>query len=376
MSSGSPYGWRIGSLGGTPVYIGRSWPVIVALIVVMFGPILGSPVRSASYGYWVAAGYAILLFVSVLVHEAAHAFAARSRGRSVSRIVIDVWGGHTVYDTRGSSALTEAFVAISGPLANLALAGLGWLALPYVTGETASVLLEITTRANLLVAIFNLLPGLPLDGGHVVSSLVWRFTGSRGKGLVAAGWLGRAVAVGALLWFVGRPLLAGRTPDLIWLLWVGMICVFLWRGASSAIAGGRVLDVTTVDAFEVLEDVAPVAATDTVATARRSAEASPTTALVVVDEGHRPIGLVDLAALAAVPADAAGHTRVSAITLRQPDTWTFALPTEAELTDVVRAMAERQLSVGLAVEQSSGRVLGLVRAERVNEFIGKALGER
>src|SRR3954468_5490691 len=127
------HGWRIGTLAGTPVYLGRSWPVVAVLIVVVFGPNLARPDRGTSYGYLLAAGYAVLLLLSVLVHEAAHALAARWRGHPVSRIVADVWGGHTVYDATRSSPTTTAVVAVVGPLSNLVLAALVWGLHPFTT---------------------------------------------------------------------------------------------------------------------------------------------------------------------------------------------------------------------------------------------------
>src|SRR4051795_7808360 len=142
-----PHGWRIGTLAGTPVYLGRSWPVIAVLIVVVFGPNLARPDRGASYGYLLAAGYAVLLLVSVLVHEAAHALAARWRGHPVSRIVADVWGGHTVYDATRSSPTTTAVVAVVGPLANLVLAAVVWAIQAVATNETADTLLGIVAVA-------------------------------------------------------------------------------------------------------------------------------------------------------------------------------------------------------------------------------------
>src|SRR4051794_32690163 len=165
------YCWRFGTLAGTPVYLGRSWPVIAVPVVVVFGPNLARPGRGSSYGYLRAAGYAVLLLVSVLVHEAAHALTARWRGHPVSRIVADVWGGHTVYDATRSSPSTTAIVAVVGPLSNLALAAVGWGLQSVISNETAQTLLGIVAFANLLVGVFNLLPGLPLDGGQIVSAL-------------------------------------------------------------------------------------------------------------------------------------------------------------------------------------------------------------
>ena len=153
----SPHGWQIGSLAGSPVYLGRSWPVIAVVIVVVFGPNLARPDRGPEYGYLAAAGYALLLLLSVLVHEAAHALAARWRGHPVDRIVADVWGGHTVYDATRTSPGSTALIAVVGPLANLALAVVGLLLQSVTTNDTALLLLTIITYANLLVGLFNLL---------------------------------------------------------------------------------------------------------------------------------------------------------------------------------------------------------------------------
>src|SRR3954468_24946806 len=147
----SPHGWQIGSLAGSPIYLGRSWPVIAVVIVVVFGPNLARPERGPEYGYLAAAGYALLLLLSVLVHEAAHALAARWRGHPVSRIVADVWGGHTVYDDTRTSPATTAVVAVVGPLSNLALAAVVWGLRTLTTNETALALLGIVAFANVLV---------------------------------------------------------------------------------------------------------------------------------------------------------------------------------------------------------------------------------
>src|SRR6476619_6252107 len=261
VRTSAAHGWRIGSLAGIPVYLGRSWPVIAVLIVVVFGPNLARPDRGASYGYLLAGGYAVLLPVSVLVHEADHALAARWRGHPVSRIVADVWGGHTVYDATHSSPSTTAIVAVVGPLSNLLLAALVWGIRALTTNETALTLLGIVAVANLLVGLFNLLPGLPLDGGQIVSALVWRATGSRGRGLVAAGWLGRVVALLTVAWFALRPLFEGRAPEIFDVVWPVAIAFFLWQGATAAVRAGHIHEVTAGLATDVLEPIHLVSGT-------------------------------------------------------------------------------------------------------------------
>ena len=143
----------------------------------------------------------------MLGHEVAHAVAARLLGFRVHRIVATLWGGHTAYDGTGTTPARSAVVAVGGPLANLALAALGAVAtatLPWPASEFA----RSFTWLNLLLAGFNLLPGLPLDGGQLVQSLVWWLSGRRDLGLVVAGWCGRVLAVGVVLWYAARP--AGR----------------------------------------------------------------------------------------------------------------------------------------------------------------------
>lgn len=372
------YGWRIGSIAGSPVYIARSWPVIAVVIIAVFGPALGRSDRSASYGYLVAAGYALLLLVSVLVHEAAHALAARARGHSVGRIVADVWGGHTVYDATRSTPGTTAIVAVVGPLSNLVLAAAAWALEAGVTNEPASTLLIIVARANFLVGLFNLLPGLPLDGGQIVSALVWRLTGRKGSGLVAAGWLGRVMAAGTVLWFVGRPLLEGEGIAMFEVVWPVAIAFFLWQGATQAIRAGAIHDATAGPVQDVLEPVVLLPATATLGQVGELASEVGTGSawLVATDQGGWPFGLLDPNAAAAVPAAARPTTPLVAVVTSQPADWVVALETDAVLTDLVREMSERNLPVTVVVDATTRRVLGIATADRVNEVVGAALARR
>ncbi|ADU48274.1 site-2 protease family protein [Intrasporangium calvum] len=372
------HGWRIGTIAGSPVYIARSWPVIAVLIIAVFGPALGRSDRSASYGYLVAAGYAGLLLGSVLVHEAAHALAARARGHSVGRIVADVWGGHTVYDATRSSPGTTAIVAVVGPLSNLALAVPAWAAGTTVTNETAATLLLIVARANLLVGLFNLLPGLPLDGGQIVSALVWRVTGRKGAGLVAAGWLGRAMAVATVLWFAGLPLLEGEGIALFQIVWPVAIAFFLWQGATQAIRAGAITDATSGPVESVLEPVLLLPASDSLADVHRRAAGAgaESTWLVATDDGGWPFGLFDPAAAGEVPPGAAATTPLGAVVTSQPADWVVSLAPDAVLTELVRAMSERNLPVAVVVDETTRRVRGLVTAERINTVVGSALARR
>ncbi len=368
------HGWRIGSLAGTPVYLGRSWPVIAVLIVVVFGPNLSRSDRGAAYGYLLASAYALLLLVSVLVHEAAHAFAARWRGHPVSRIVADVWGGHTVYDATRTSPSTTAIVAVVGPLSNLALAGVVWGLRALTTNETALTLLGIVAFANVLVGVFNLLPGLPLDGGQIVSALVWRATGSKGRGLVTAGWLGRVVAVLTVAWFALRPLAEGRAPEIFDLVWPFAIAFFLWQGATGAIRAGHIHEATAGRATDVLEPLSLVAGTATVAEVETAVASGAWVA--AADPTGWPLGVVDADSAAGVPVDSRARTAIASVTLAQPASWVVALPPEAVLTDLIRVMSDRELSLAVVVDEATRDIRGLASAERINAVVGAELARR
>ncbi len=236
------YGWRLGAIHGIPVYLGRSWPVIALVVVVTFAPNVSSSTGAygGAFGYAVAAAYAVLLLLSVLAHEAAHALVARRFGFRVDRVVADLWGGHTVYDSSTSRAGTSAVISLAGPAANLAVAGIGYALLQTLDPDgVVGLLLFAVTLTNAFVGVFNLLPGLPLDGGYLVHSLVWKVTGDRNRALIVAGWLGRVVTVVVVLWLVGRPLLLGDPPSLITIIWCGLIGAFLWMGATNAIRAGQ-----------------------------------------------------------------------------------------------------------------------------------------
>jgi Zn-dependent protease len=373
-------GLRIGTIAGTPVFLGRSWPLIVLLVLLVVVPSQGNAGGSLGQSLVIAVVFAVMLLVSVLVHEAAHALVALWRGHRVDRIVADVWGGHTVYDATAGTPVSTALVAVAGPLSNLALAGVSWLAQPHVGGGMVHGVLDAVTYTNLFVGLYNLLPGLPLDGGQIVSSLVWRATGRKGTGLTAAGWLGRVVAVGSVLWFVGLPLLRGQTPTPIALVWTAMIGFFLWRGASAAIRSGQIHDATAGPAAEVLDPVVLVPGETSLGEVDRGLAAQTAGAaapwVVAADPAGWPLGLLDAESATRVPAEARDRTPVSSVVLAQPVSWVVSLAAEAVLTDLIRVMSSRDLSFAVVVDEATREVRGLASAERINTVVGAELARR
>jgi Zn-dependent protease/CBS domain-containing protein len=377
-STRSASGLRLATIGGVPVYIGSSWPIIAVVIVVAYGPQIAEGRPELGPGaYAVALAYAVLLLVSVLAHEAAHAIVATRAGYRVNRVVADLWGGHTAYDSSTARPGASALVAIAGPAANALLALVGWLAVPSVSGDIPSLLLRAMWFTNAFVAAFNLLPGLPLDGGFLVDSLVWRITGRRESGLIAAGWCGRVVTVLVVLWLVGRPLLDGQPPDLFNLGWAFLIGAFLWVGATNAIRsgrGGRLLAGIRIDS--VWRRAATLSALASAADALALRASGPVgTAVVVVDDRRNAIGLVDDEALQAIPPQALPSVSVTSVMRQQPAGWVVEATPDESIATVVMAM--QSLGIGaVPVRGPGGRIDGIVLAGDLQAALSRGRSPR
>ena len=371
-------GVRLATIGGVPVYIGKSWPIIAVIIVATFGPSLTNGRPDLGLGAdAVAIAYAVLLLVSVLAHEAAHAVVATRAGYSVKRVVADLWGGHTAYDSSTARPGASALVAIAGPGANALLALVGWLATPYIHGDITSLLVGAMAYTNAFVAAFNLLPGLPLDGGFLVESLVWRITGRRESGLIAAGWCGRVVTVVVVLAFVGWPLLNGQPPDLFSLVWALFIGAFMWSGATNAIRAGRgsrLLAGIRIDSVWRRAAALPAHATAAQAQALRSSGEGGT-AVVVEDNGRNAIGLLDDDALRAIPDKSLASVSVTAVMRQQPTGWVVQASPEESIATVVNAMA--RLGIGaVPVRGPNGRIGGIVLAADLQAALSRGPAPR
>ncbi|HET7279064.1 MAG TPA: site-2 protease family protein [Dermatophilaceae bacterium] len=357
-------GLRVATISGVPVYVGGSWAVLALLIIGLIGPGLAQDRPDLGIlAYGVAALYALLLLVAVLVHEAAHAGAARAFGMPVHRVVADLWGGHTAFDAARSTPKTSAVVAVVGPLANLALAGLGRLLLPAFPTGVPNSLAGAFVLLNAALALFNLLPGLPLDGGQLVEAGVWKATGSRGKGRVAAGWCGRAVTLLVIGWFILRPLAQGDQVTLVDLAWAFFIASFLWAGATSAIRHGRAMQVIgSVRIADVLRPAVAMPPSATVADAL--AQPFPP---VVLDERGIPAGVLAPADVDRVPVPDRAQATVGSVYRAQPDGWVVEADPSGSILPIIAAL--QRLDVGVVAVTHQGRLAGVVTAADVNAAV-------
>lgn len=229
-------GWRVGSLFGIPFYIDSSWLVILLLVTYSYG---ADSVWQSTWGnlaWGLGLGLALLLFSSVLLHELGHSLAAKRQGIQVNSITLFLFGGIAAIDQESKTPGDAFQVAIAGPLVSLGLylllSGIGLIpGLP----ESAQVVAQNVAQINLVLALFNLIPGLPLDGGQVLKSLVWKLTNSRIKGVR---WAARS---GQILGWLA--ILLGLLAALVYQIWFGLwIAMIGWFALRNAALYNRVTD--------------------------------------------------------------------------------------------------------------------------------------
>ncbi len=221
--------WRIGSLFGIPLFLDPSWFFILAFVTIINAKNL-DPTFGSSWAWSGGFVMALLLFGSVVLHELGHSLAARSQGIKVNSITLFLFGGVASID-RESKTPGEAFqVAIAGPAVSVTLFGLFYAlsqALP--PSSLGENIVSGLAHINLVLALFNLIPGLPLDGGQVLKAAVWKLTGNRFQGVRWAARTG--IAFGGLAIALGLGV-ALRPGEFLGAMWIALIGWFVFRNAS------------------------------------------------------------------------------------------------------------------------------------------------
>jgi len=287
---------------GIPVYISPYWFVIAGVFILIYANDLAATLQGATR-FIVAAAFVILLYVSVLIHELSHCVVARSYGLPVRRILLYPLGGFSEIEREPPTPGREFLVSAAGPALSLVLAGAGYGLMRVVPPDTiAGTLVSQLRWANLVVGIFNLLPGLPLDGGRMLRAVIWKLTGRPSASTIAAAWAGRVLAVALFV----IPFVAGRVNgsggDLVTVVWLAVIAAFMWTGAGQAIKATRFrARLPALQARRLARKVVNVAASTPLAEAIRRAEESQARAVVVVDHEDKPIAIVNETAVMATP---------------------------------------------------------------------------
>jgi Zn-dependent protease len=303
-SGGAYGGLLLGRPFGVPIYISASWLLFVAFITVQFAPVVASAVPGiGSARFVVAAAFGVFLGVSVLAHEVAHCVVARRFGIPIERISLSFLAGHSALAREPETPARSAAVAVAGPATNLVIGACAFFAyrdLP--SGSVGSVLAAGLSYSNLLVGVYNLLPGLPLDGGQLLRAALWRVTRSPRTGTVGAAWAGRVIA-GCTAAF-GLFLISTRRTDVQFsALWAMLIAAMLWVSSTQVLRQQALRDrLPGISARALSRSSISVPADLPLAEAVRRAQEAHAQGIVIVDDDGRPTGVVREAAVTAMPA--------------------------------------------------------------------------
>jgi Zn-dependent protease/CBS domain-containing protein len=225
-------GWPVGAIFGIPLIVDSSWFLIVGLITFRNGEVFLKEYPAwTSWQAW-STGFALallLLFASVLLHELGHSLVAKSQGTKVNSITLFGFGGIASIESEAKTPGQAFWVAIAGPLVSLSLfALLGGISRFIPLNTPWYVISNDLAYMNLVLALFNLIPGLPLDGGQVLKAMIWKITGSRFKGVHWAARVGQVLAIAAISFGLLTTLLLGQVGG----IWIALLGWFGFRSAS------------------------------------------------------------------------------------------------------------------------------------------------
>jgi Zn-dependent protease len=343
-------GIPLGRVFGFPLYLRWSVLLLMGLVVLLSADIIG---------YGVGLGFVVCLLLSVLLHELGHALTARRLGIGVRGITLEILGGYTEMDREAPSPRAELAVSLAGPAVSLAVGLTAAAAAAVLPDGALRQIAFLVAMANVIVAVFNVLPGLPLDGGRALRALVWWASGSRQRGTLVAARAGQLVGVatgGAAIWLYA----VGLVSEFGLVLMI-LVAFSLWQGASLSARVARVSGrLSQIDVGRLTRPIFAVPTGTPLAEAQRRAveSAPPEAALAVADSTGRLVALVhtgaaeavpqarrpwvtvdsvarDLAAIRAVPSGLRG---TDALGLLQADpTGEFLVTTDGEVVGVLRA---------------------------------------
>lgn len=359
--------WTLGRIAGIAIGVHYTWLFAFALISwsLAQGFLPHGYPGWAIQTYWITGIFsALLLFISVLVHELSHCFVARTRGLPVEGITLFIFGGVSTLREEAEKAWDEFAIAIVGPITSALLAAAFWGLRLGLGDDTTPLWATLTYLAliNALLAVFNLLPGFPLDGGRVLRSIIWGSTGSLVRATNVAtvigqvfGWL--LIALGVLQVLRGE-FLSG--------LWIAFIGWFL-NGAAEATRK----DVNTQEIFrevtvrDVMDSQPEVVGPRTTAESiiresflRRGHRA------VAVCEDEQLVGIVSITDLREIPERELPLTVAGSVMSRQP---LYRVGPGDDLAQALRLMGEHTINQVLVTEE--GKLVGLISRAHVIRYL-------
>lgn len=357
--------FRVGRVFGSDVLVSGSWFLIAALIAVGVAPWAEQAQRGlGGWAYVVGFGFAVLLYLSVLLHEISHAWMARRFGMPVSSITLHFLGGMTAIEGEARRPREEFWISVVGPVTSVAVGAAAFLAWQAAPEGLLGLALGGLAYANLVVGVLNLVPGLPLDGGRVLKAVVWGATGNVHRATLVAGWGGRVAAVAVLTWPLWGPRVLPVHVQPLDFVIAAVVAVFLWLGASQAMASARIRRrLPGLVARDLARRTLAVPSDLPLAEALRQARAAQAGGIVTVTGSGSPEGIVSEAALQATPEERRPWLAVSSVA-RSLDHG-LVLPVDIRGEELIVALTRRPAPEYLLLEPD-GSVYGVLATADVD----------
>ena len=364
--------FRVGSLFGIPFFINISWFFVLALTTLNFGrglaaqfPWLGG--RALVLGF--VSG--LLLFASVLLHELGHSFAARRQGIHVNSITLFLFGGLANLEDEAKTPAGAFWIAIAGPLVSLALFALLGIvgSSPFFDGPIAAMV-GLLAYINLILATFNMIPGLPLDGGNVLKAVVWRITGNRYRGIRWASRSGQLIGWSAIL----LGLLSVLGVSNIGSFWTLIIGWFILQNAGQAAQSANLQEsLSGLTAADAVIEKSPVI--DAASTLRELADEAVIAGsqnewrrYLVKDASDRLIGTVAVDSLKRVASEQWSANQIR--DFLQPIASELKISSDKSLLEAIGQL-EKQGTQALAVTRNNDILVGLLEKSEIMNLLQK-----
>ncbi len=364
-------GIRIGRVLGIPIYLDLSWILVFGLIAFMFANDFTKKLPSLSSAeQWVlGVATSILFFSSIVLHELGHSVVAQHYKIRVLSITLFLFGGLARIAREPSRAIEEFNIAIAGPIVSGLLAGFfGSLTLLFPQNQMVTAAGSLLFLTNGSLALFNLLPGFPLDGGRIFRAIVWGITKNFGKATRVAGTSGKLIAYSMI--FGGVWLATARSDwrNGVWLVFVGW---FLLSAAQASVAQVTIRETLTgLCAADVMSQEVPTIPGN-MSLDEYSGEVLRTGRRVhIVTSGDRLMGLMNVAALNSIPRDEWNMNSVQAVMVpREKILWAAPEEPLQRLLERLVAADVNQMPVVNHMEEGSANIVGIVTRDAILRVI-------
>ena len=361
---------RIGNLFGIPFFINPSWFLVLGLVTISYGSELTNfPELTGIMPWFLGFVAALLLFSSVLAHELGHSFVAIAQGISVKSITLFIFGGLATLEKESETPLQAFSVAIAGPLVSVLLYGIfSFIAVTLPLSLPLKAIISLIAYINLVLALFNMIPGLPLDGGNVLKSIVWKITGNPNKGVIFAGRVGQVI--GWLAITLGALSILGISQ--VGSFWTLLIGVFLLRNAGFAAQSAMVQDkLSQYTAGDAVIADSPIAADHL--TVREFVNEyvigqERWKKFLVVDDNQQLVGAISTGDLKQIPTSQWNEIGIKE--LMKPVEEANIIQANTSLLEVAK-LIETQDVRELAVVSEDGKAIGLLEKASIINLMAK-----